>query len=121
ACCARNPTHGAQCAPSTPIDYQDSIYYSAPKTKAPLGSLDEVDPKLLETYAKLGIPLTEQKILSGVAGDAIFDSVSAGRSYKKALGEMGIIFCSFSEAVREHPELVRKYLGSVVPASDNFF
>ena len=104
-----------------PIDYQDSIYYSAPKTTAPLGSLDEVDPKLLETYAKLGIPLTEQKILSGVAVDAIFDSVSVGTSYKKALGEMGIVFCSFSEAVREHPDLVRKYLGSVVPASDNYF
>ncbi len=104
-----------------PIDYQDSIYYSAPRTKVPLGSLDEVDPKLLETYAKLGIPLTEQKILSGVAVDAIFDSVSVGTSYKKALGELGVIFCSFSEAVREHPELVRKYLGSVVPASDNFF
>ncbi|MDZ4673551.1 MAG: Fe-S cluster assembly protein SufB [Gemmatimonadota bacterium] len=104
-----------------PIDYQDVIYYSAPKTAKPLGSLDEVDPKLLETYQKLGIPLTEQKLLAGVAVDAIFDSVSVGTSYKAALAERGIIFCSFSEAVREHPELVQKYLGSVVPASDNFF
>ncbi|MEO8449383.1 MAG: Fe-S cluster assembly protein SufB [Gemmatimonadota bacterium] len=104
-----------------PINYQEFVYYSAPRTKKPLGSLDEVDPKLLETYAKLGIPLNEQKVLSGVAVDAIFDSVSVGTSYKKQLGEMGIIFCSFSEAVQEHPELVQKYLGSVVPASDNFF
>ena len=104
-----------------PIDYQRIVYYSAPKTQKPLGSLDEVDPKLLETYTKLGIPLTEQKILSGVAVDAVFDSVSVGTSYKKQLGAMGIIFCSFSEAVREHPDLVKKYLGSVVPTSDNFF
>ena len=103
------------------IDYQDIIYYSAPKTAKPLGSLDEVDPKLLETYTKLGIPLSEQKILAGVAVDAIFDSVSVGTSYKARLMEQGIIFCSFGEAVQEHPELVRKYLGSVVPASDNFF
>ena len=104
-----------------PIDYQNFIYYSAPKTSKPLGSLEEADPKLIETYQKLGIPLNEQKILAGVAVDAIFDSVSVGTSYKKQLAEMGIIFCSFSEAVREHPELVQKYLGSVVPASDNFF
>ncbi len=104
-----------------PIDYQKIIYYSAPKTKMPLGSLDEVDPKLIETYNKLGIPLTEQKMLAGVAVDAIFDSVSVGTSYKKQLGEQGIIFCSFSEAVQEHPDLVRQYLGSVVPTSDNFF
>ena len=103
------------------IDYQDIIYYSAPKTAKPLGSLDEVDPKLLETYTKLGIPLSEQKILAGVAVDAIFDSVSVGTSYKARLMEQGIIFCSFGEAVQEHPELVRKYLGSVVPSSDNFF
>jgi Fe-S cluster assembly protein SufB len=103
------------------VDYQNISYYSAPKTKKPLGSLDEADPKLLETYAKLGIPLGEQKILAGVAVDAIFDSVSVGTTYKKRLAEDGIIFCSFGEAVREHPELVRKYLGSVVPASDNFF
>jgi Fe-S cluster assembly protein SufB len=104
-----------------PIDYQSIVYYAAPKTRAPLGSLDEVDPKLRETYDKLGISLTEQKVLSGVAVDAVFDSVSVGTSYKKQLAELGIIFCSFSEAVREHPELVRRYLGSVVPSSDNFF
>jgi len=105
----------------TPVDYQSISYYSAPRTKAPLGSLADVDPKLLETYAKLGIPLSEQKLLAGVAVDAIFDSVSVGTTYKAKLAEQGIIFCSFGEAVREHPELVRKYLGSVVPASDNFF
>jgi Fe-S cluster assembly protein SufB len=104
-----------------PIDYQSISYYSAPKTTTPLGSLDEADPKLIEAYQKLGIPLTEQKILAGVAVDAIFDSVSVGTSYKKQLAAMGIIFCSFSEAVQEHPELVQKYLGSVVPQSDNFF
>jgi len=105
----------------TPVDYQAISYYSAPRTKKPLGSLDEIDPKLLETYAKLGIPLSEQKVLSGVAVDAIFDSVSVGTTYKAKLAEQGIIFCSFGEAVQEHPELVRQYLGSVVPASDNFF
>jgi Fe-S cluster assembly protein SufB len=104
-----------------PIDYQAISYYSAPKTKKPLGSLDEVDPKILETYSKLGIPLTEQKILAGVAVDAVFDSVSVGTTYKEELAKLGIIFCSFGEAVRHHPELVRKYLGSVVPYSDNFF
>ena len=104
-----------------PIDYQSLSYYAAPKTKKPLGSLDDVDPKLLETYQKLGIPLTEQKILAGVAVDAIFDSVSVGTTYKAKLAEKGIIFCSFGEAVQEHPELVEQYLGSVVPASDNFF
>jgi Fe-S cluster assembly protein SufB len=104
-----------------PIDYQAIRYYAAPKTSKPVGSLDEVDPKLLETYEKLGIPLSEQKILAGVAVDAIFDSVSVGTTYKEKLAEQGIIFCSFGEAVREHPELVRKYLGSVVPLSDNFF
>ena len=103
------------------IDYQGIHYYSAPRTKKPLGSLDEVDPKLRETYDKLGISLTEQKMLAGVAVDAVFDSVSVGTSYKEELAKHGIVFCSFSEAVREHPELVRKYLGSVVPASDNFF
>jgi Fe-S cluster assembly protein SufB len=105
----------------TPVDYQSISYYSAPKNRTPLGSLDEVDPKLLETYQKLGIPLSEQKLLAGVAVDAIFDSVSVGTTYKAKLAEQGIIFCSFGEAVQEHPELVRKYLGSVVPASDNFF
>jgi Fe-S cluster assembly protein SufB len=104
-----------------PVDYQNLRYYSAPRTTKPLGSLDEVDPKLLETYKKLGIPLSEQKLLAGVAVDAIFDSVSVGTTYKAKLAEAGVIFCSFGEAVREHPELVRKYLGSVVPASDNFF
>jgi Fe-S cluster assembly protein SufB len=105
----------------TPVDYQGISYYSAPRTKKPLGSLDEVDPKLLETYAKLGIPLSEQKVLAGVAVDAIFDSVSVGTTYKAKLAEQGIIFCSFGEAVQDHPDLVRQYLGSVVPASDNFF
>ena len=104
-----------------PIDYQDIIYYSAPKNVKPLGSLDEVDPELLRTYEKLGISLTEQKRLSGVAVDAIFDSVSVGTTMKAELGKLGIIFCSFGEAVQEHPELVEKYLGSVVPHSDNFF
>ena len=91
-----------------PIDYQGSSYYAAPKTKTPLGSLDEVDPKLRETYEKLGIPLSEQKLLAGVAVDAIFDSVSVGTTYKAKLMEQGIIFCSFSEAVREHPDLIQK-------------
>jgi Fe-S cluster assembly protein SufB len=104
-----------------PIDYQGLSYYAAPKTTNPVGSLDDVDPKLRETYEKLGIPLSEQKILAGVAVDAIFDSVSVGTSYKKKLGEAGIIFCSFGEALQEHPELIEKYLGSVVPMSDNFF
>ena len=104
-----------------PVDYQSIVYYSAPKTVAPIGSLDELDPKLRETYEKLGIPLAEQKRLAGVAVDAIFDSVSVGTTYKAQLAEMGIIFCSFSEAVQEHPELVQKYLGSVVPITDNFF
>jgi Fe-S cluster assembly protein SufB len=103
------------------IDYQDIIYYSAPKSVKPLQSLDEVDPELLRTYEKLGIPLTEQKRLSGVAVDAIFDSVSVGTTMKEELAKLGIIFCSFGEAVQHHPELVRKYLGSVVPYSDNFF
>jgi Fe-S cluster assembly protein SufB len=103
------------------IDYQGISYYSAPRTAKPVGSLDDVDPKLLETYQKLGIPLSEQKVLAGVAVDAIFDSVSVGTSYKAKLAEQGIIFCSFGEAVREHPDLVRQYLGSVVPATDNFF
>jgi Fe-S cluster assembly protein SufB len=104
-----------------PIDYQSIVYYSAPKTKAGPKSLDEVDPKLLETYEKLGIPLSEQKLLAGVAVDAVFDSISVATTFKDKLAELGIIFCSFSEAVHEHPELVRKYLGSVVPYNDNFF
>ncbi len=103
------------------IDYQNMIYYSAPKQKKQLASLDEVDPELLKTYEKLGISLREQERLSGVAVDAVFDSVSVATTFKEKLHELGIIFCSFSEAVREHPELVKQYLGSVVPANDNFF
>jgi Fe-S cluster assembly protein SufB len=103
------------------IDYQDIIYYSAPKPKKQLESLDEVDPELRQTFEKLGISLEEQKRLAGVAVDAVFDSVSVATTFKEKLGELGIIFCSFSEAVREHPDLVRKYLGSVVPHTDNFF
>jgi Fe-S cluster assembly protein SufB len=103
------------------IDYQDIIYYSAPKPKKQLKSLDEVDPELLATFEKLGISLEEQKRLAGVAVDAVFDSVSVATTYKSKLAELGIIFCSFSEAVREHPELVRKHLGSVVPYNDNYF
>ena len=105
-----------------PIDYQDIIYYAAPKqpTEGPK-SLDEVDPKLRETFDKLGISLEEQKRLSGVAVDAVFDSVSVATTFKKKLSELGIIFCSFSEAVQNHPELIEKYLGSVVPYTDNFF
>ena len=104
-----------------PIDYQGASYYSAPKTKKPLGSLDEVDPELLATYEKLGIPLHEQKMLAGVAVDAIFDSVSVGTTMRTELAKLGIIFCSLGEAIREHGDLVEKYLGSVVPYSDNFF
>jgi Fe-S cluster assembly protein SufB len=103
------------------IDYQDMIYYSAPKQKVAPKSLDEIDPELLKTYEKLGIPLAERARLAGVAVDAVFDSVSVATTFKEKLNELGIIFCSFSEAVREHPDLVKKYLGSVVPANDNFF
>ena len=105
-----------------PIDYQSIVYYSAPKSQEDgPQSLDEVDPELLETYKKLGIPLEEQELLAGVAVDAVFDSVSVATTYKEKLGELGIIFCPFSEAVKEHPDLVKKYLGSVVPHTDNFF
>ncbi len=104
----------------TKPNYQDIIYYSAPKQKK-LNSLDEVDPELLKTYEKLGIPLHEREILAGVAVDAVFDSVSVATTFKSKLKELGIIFCSFSEAVQEHPELVEQYLGSVVPYTDNFF
>jgi Fe-S cluster assembly protein SufB len=110
-----------------PIDYQDAYYYAAPKAKDGPASLDEVDPQLLATYAKLGIPLKEQEVLAGVAGapryavDAVFDSVSVVTTFKKELAEAGVIFCPISEAIREHPELVRKYLGSVVPVSDNYY
>ncbi len=105
-----------------PINYQDIVYYSAPKSKANAPkSLDEVDPELLKTYDKLGIPLRERELLAGVAVDAVFDSVSVATTFKEKLAEVGVIFCSFSEAVREHPELIKKYLGTVVPFSDNFF
>ncbi len=105
----------------TPVDFQAISYYSAPKQKPQLESLDQVDPELLRTYEKLGIPLEEQKMLSGVAVDAVFDSVSVATTFKAKLREAGVIFCSMSEAIREHPELVQKYLGSVVPYSDNYF
>jgi Fe-S cluster assembly protein SufB len=104
-----------------PIDYQAIVYYSAPRQKQPAGRLADVDPKLLETYRKLGIPLEEQKLLAGVAVDAVFDSVSVATTFKDKLAELGIVFCSFSEAVQNYPDLVRKHLGSVVPYSDNFF
>jgi len=104
-----------------PVDFQAISYYSAPKQKKKLNSLDEVDPEILSAFAKLGIPLAEQKILANVAVDAVFDSVSVATTYKAKLNELGIIFCSMSEAIREHGDLVRKYLGSVVPAADNFY
>ncbi|HZS27905.1 MAG TPA: Fe-S cluster assembly protein SufB [Candidatus Angelobacter sp.] len=104
-----------------PINYQDIVYYSAPKQKPNLQSLDELDPEILRTYEKLGIPLQEQKLLAGVAVDAVFDSVSVATTFKKKLADIGVIFCSFSEAVQNHPDLVKKYLGTVVPYTDNFF
>ncbi len=104
-----------------PIDYQDIIYYAAPKKKPKYESLDEVDPELLDTFNKLGIPLDEQKVLAGVAVDAVIDSVSVKTTFKEKLSELGIIFCSFSEAVKDHPDLIKKYLGTVVPIQDNFF
>jgi Fe-S cluster assembly protein SufB len=104
-----------------PIDYQNLFYYSAPKKKPSLKSLEEVDPEVLRTYDRLGIPLAEQQRLAGVAVDAVFDSVSVATTFKEKLAESGVIFCSFSEAVQMHPELVKKYLGSVVPYTDNFF
>ncbi|MDQ1560611.1 MAG: Fe-S cluster assembly protein SufB, partial [Pyrinomonadaceae bacterium] len=103
------------------VDYQDIIYYSAPKQKATKASMDEVDPELIKTFEKLGIPLTEQKMLAGVAVDAVFDSVSVATTYKAKLKQHGVIFCSFSEAVLEYPELIKKYLGTVVPTNDNYF
>src|SRR3989440_10510175 len=104
------------------IEYQKSVYYSAPKKKGDgPKSLDEVDPKLLETYEKLGIPLKERERLAGVAVDAVFDSVSVGTTFKKQLAEKGVIFCSFNEAVNNHPDLIKKYLGMVVPYTDNYF
>ncbi len=104
-----------------PIDFQEIIYFAQPKPKKELASLDEVDPELKRTFDKLGVPLHEQKIMAGVAVDVIFDSVSVTTTYKAKLAEVGVIFCSFSEAVKEHPDLVKKYLGSVVPSSDNFY
>jgi Fe-S cluster assembly protein SufB len=104
-----------------PINYQDIVYYAAPKAKPLLASLDEVDPEIRRTFEKLGIPIEEQKVLSGVAVDAVFDSVSVATTFREKLAELGIIFCSFSDAVRSHPDLVRRYLGTVVPYSDNFF
>ena len=104
-----------------PIDYQSISYYSAPKPKANLKSLDELDPEIRRTYEKLGVPLEEQKMLAGVAVDAVFDSVSVATTFKAKLAEAGVIFCSFTEAVQKHPDLVKKYLGSVVPYTDNFF
>ena len=104
-----------------PIDYQKIVYYSAPKEKEKLNSLDEVDPELLDTYNKIGIPLEEQKWLAGVAVDAVFDSVSVATTFKDKLNDLGIIFCSFSEAVQNHPDLIKKYLGTVVPRGDNFY
>ena len=110
-----------------PIDYQDAYYYAEPKKKPKLGSLDEVDPEILRVYEKLGIPLEEQKVLAGVEGarkvavDAVFDSVSVATTFRKELAAAGVIFLSISEAIKEHPELVRKYLGSVVPQRENYF
>jgi Fe-S cluster assembly protein SufB len=103
------------------LDYENIVYHSAPKEKKKLGSLDEVDPQILETYEKLGIPISEQKMLAGVAVDAVFDSVSVATTFKAKLAEAGVIFCSISEAIRKYPDLVKKYIGSVVPANDNFF
>ncbi|HZP06505.1 MAG TPA: Fe-S cluster assembly protein SufB [Terracidiphilus sp.] len=104
-----------------PINYQDIVYYSAPKQKPGLKSLDELDPEILRTYEKLGIPLIEQQRLAGVAVDAVFDSVSVATTFKEKLGELGVLFCSFSEAVEKYPDLVQKYLGTVVPHTDNFY
>ncbi len=104
-----------------PIDLQAISYYAAPKPRKKLASMDEVDPELLRTFEKLGVPMNERAKLAGVAVDVIFDSVSVTTTYKAKLAESGVIFCSFSEAVREHPELIKKYLASVVPVNDNFF
>ena len=103
------------------IDFEDLYYYAAPKKKPELESLDEVDPELLATFEKLGIPLSEQKRISGVAVDAVFDSVSVATTHQEDLKKLGVIFCSISEAVKDYPELVKKYLGTVVPFSDNFY
>ena len=103
------------------IDFQDIYYYAAPKAKKKLNSLDEVDPELLKTYEKLGIPLNEQKMLAGVAVDAVFDSVSVATTFREKLSEVGVIFCPISEAIKKHPDLVKKYIGSVVPVTDNYY
>jgi len=103
------------------INYQDIIYYAAPKQKVSTGSLDEIDPELKKTFDKLGIPLDEQKHLTGMAVDAVMDSVSVKTTFRETLAEAGIIFCSFSDAVREYPDLVKRYMGTVVPYTDNFF
>ena len=103
------------------IDFQDIYYYAAPKAKKKLNSLDEVDPELLKTYEKLGIPLNEQKMLAGVAVDAVFDSVSVATTFREKLSEVGVIFCPISEAIKNHPDLVKKYIGSVVPVTDNYY
>ncbi|MFT6213828.1 MAG: Fe-S cluster assembly protein SufB [Roseivirga sp.] len=103
------------------VDFQDLIYYSAPKKKKQVNSLDDIDPEMIATFERLGISLTEQKRLTGVAVDAVIDSVSVATTFKESLGELGIIFCSFSEAVREHPELIKKHMGSVIPANDNYY
>jgi len=103
------------------IDYQAIRYYSSPKQQKKYDSLDQVDPKLLETFEKLGIPISEQKRLSGVAVDAVFDSVSVATTFRKNLAEVCVIFCAFSDAVKDHPDLVEKYLGTVVPHTDNYF
>ena len=115
----KEPTWANVCYP--PIDYQATSYYAAPKQKKKLDSLDEVDPELRSTFEKLGISLDEQKRLSGVAVDAVFDSVSVATTFQAELLKVGVIFCSFSDAVKNHPDLVKKYLGSVVPYTDNFF
>jgi len=104
-----------------PINYQDIIFYAAPKERKSNGSIDDIDPELRKTFDKLGIPLQEQKHLAGVAVDAVIDSVSIKTTFKETLAEMGIIFCSFSDAVKEYPDLVKRYMGSVVPYTDNFF
>ena len=103
------------------IDFQDIYYYAAPKVKKKLNSLDEVDPELLKTYEKLGIPLNEQKMLAGVAVDADFDSVSVATTFREKLSEVGVIFCPISEAIKNYPDLVKKYIGSVVPVTDNYY
>ena len=103
------------------INFQDLYYYAAPKSKKKLNSLDEVDPELLKTYEKLGIPLNEQKMLSGVAVDAVFDSVSVATTFREKLSESGVIFCPISEAIQDYPELIKKYLGSVIPVTDNYY